>query len=397
MKRNYPLLLVSQFLGAFGDNAILMVILGQLTIAQQAGRITQQQLSLANAIYTSLLFIPYLFCGPLAGFLSDRFAKTHWLLGGNSIKLVGTAVAMLQIWCGGWYEGVGYFLVGVGACVYSPAKYGILPEILPTERLVKANGTVEMLTLVAILVGNIVGAKMIDKLPVGACYAILLAIYGFALLMNLIMHKTPTHAEIRFRTNLGEFVSHFRTLVTHARWSRILCGTALFWVCGAFMKMNFQPWGLDVIGLTTNTEIALLGLWLSLGIMIGSVSAGHLHRISDLTGARRYGFILAVIIAGLSLVTVHGLVIATLIACGVAAGLFLIPLNAALQAETDATRLGKTIAVQNFIENGAMICGSLVIIVATKVGLGPQGRFLLLAALVAGVIAWLRIPSKEAH
>ena len=90
--RNYPLLLVSQFLGALGDNMILAVILGQLTFQFKQGTITAQHLGTANAIYTTLLFIPYVLLAPLAGFLNDRFAKTRWLLGGNAIKLLGTSI-----------------------------------------------------------------------------------------------------------------------------------------------------------------------------------------------------------------------------------------------------------------------------------------------------------------
>ena len=71
---------------------------------------------------------------------------------------------------GALWQGLGYLIVGVGACLYSPAKYGILPEIVQQERLVKANGAVEFLTLVAILTGNIGGAPMIDVLSVTTCY-----------------------------------------------------------------------------------------------------------------------------------------------------------------------------------------------------------------------------------
>src|SRR5439155_13337269 len=95
--RNYPLLLVSQFLSAFGDNVILWFILGPLTLQQQQGLVTQAEVSRANSIYTSLLFIPYVLLAPLAGYLNDRFPKTNWLLGGNLIKLAGTMLAMLSI------------------------------------------------------------------------------------------------------------------------------------------------------------------------------------------------------------------------------------------------------------------------------------------------------------
>ena len=74
--RNYPLLLLSQFLGALGDNAILAVIVGQLTLLQKAGEITSDELRTRSTIYTSILFIPYILLAPLAGYLNDRYAKT---------------------------------------------------------------------------------------------------------------------------------------------------------------------------------------------------------------------------------------------------------------------------------------------------------------------------------
>src|SRR4051812_18779062 len=187
--RNYPLLLAGQFLGAFGDNAILAVIVGQLTYLQQAGTITAAELRTRNTLYTSLLFVPYVLLAPLAGYLNDRYAKTSWLTGGNALKLLGTGLCALSVKFGPAWQGIGYFSVGVGACFYGPAKYGILPEILPRERLVKANGMVELLTLVAILGGAIAGSVLADvfKDRVLVSYAVLAGIFGAALLFNFLM------------------------------------------------------------------------------------------------------------------------------------------------------------------------------------------------------------------
>jgi len=297
--RNYPLLLASQFLGAFGDNAILAVIVGQLTYLQKAGKITDAELRTSNTIYTSLLFIPFILLAPIAGYLNDRYAKTRWLMGGNALKLFGAAVCSLSVWYGAWWQGIGYLIVGVGSCFYSPAKYGILPEILPNERLVKANGMVELLTLVAILTGAIGGSIMSDvfKSSVFTSYVILIVIFGGSLLLNLLMSPTPQNPEIRLSSSLGEFASHLRNLVAEPRLFRILLGTALFWVCGAAMKINFQPWGLEVLKLPDNTQIALLGLWLSVGIMIGSILAGQIHKVGDLRKVRPYGLTLAAMLA----------------------------------------------------------------------------------------------------
>jgi LPLT family lysophospholipid transporter-like MFS transporter len=403
LRRNFPLLLASQYLGAFGDNAILAVILGQLTFQQQAGRITESELSAANAIYTSLLFVPYVLLAPLAGYLNDRHAKTRWLAGGNVIKLAGTALAMLSVWQGSFWQGLGYLVVGVGGCFYSPAKYGILPEIVARERLVKANGAVEFLTIVAILTGYLGGAAMIDHLSVPVCYAILVGIYGASLGLNLLMAATPAHPGVRLKRSVDEFFANFGGLLANPRLFRVLCGCGLFWLCGAGMKINFQPWGLQVLKLENNTQIALLGLWLSLGIMGGSLLAGRLHRVGDLRGLRRYGWGMAGLVALLGLVeslmgvgflTTRGPVIAILILTGTLAGLFLIPLNAALQNECDPGRLGKTVAAQNVVDNLAMVAAGSLILVAAKASVNPSAVFLYLAAIVALVVTILKVPPR---
>jgi LPLT family lysophospholipid transporter-like MFS transporter len=314
------------------------------------------------------------------------------------------------------WQGIGYFIVGIGATFYGPAKYGILPEILPRERLVKANGMVELLTLVAILGGGIGGSVIVDKLSVSWCYVILVMIYGASFGLNLFMEGTPSNPAIRLSASVGEFFGHFRSLLTAPRLGKVLIGTALFWVCGAAMKINFQAWGLAVLHLPNNTQIALLGLWLSVGLMIGSILAGQLHRVGDLVWTRRYGFTLAGMLAlvftvedfefwrapvvkfadpgmfaGLQLIIP---VVFLLIATGFVAGLFLIPLNAALQAESDPDKLGKTIATQNFTDNCGMIFAGLYCFACVKMHLSASQVFLGLALILAAIVAWLRIPQR---
>jgi LPLT family lysophospholipid transporter-like MFS transporter len=419
--RNYPLLLASQFLSALGDNAILAVIVGQLTLLQKAGEITSEELRTRSTLYTSILFIPYILLAPLAGYLNDRYAKTTWLAGGNAIKLLGTAVCALSLSFGYIWQAPGYFLVGIGATVYGPAKYGILPEILPRERLVSANGMVELLTLLAILAGAIVGSVMVDQLPVGVCYVILAAIFGASLALNFFMSRTPSDPSVRVRPSVGEFFGHFSALFAGPRLGKVLIGTALFWVCGATMKINFQAWGLDVLKLPDNTQIALLGLWLSVGVMAGSLTAGRLLAVSDLSRTRRYGVLLVGMLLAVFAIEPLGLqhfgqqliqkagadgvqktvlvilpaVLGLLIGAGFAAGLFLIPLNAALQAESDPTKLGKTIAVQNFCDNTGMVIAGLLVFACVKAHLSASLVFLVLAVMVALALAWLKFPNRN--
>jgi LPLT family lysophospholipid transporter-like MFS transporter len=412
--RNYPLLLAGQFLGAFGDNAILAVIVGQLVYLQKSGAITTAELRTSNTIYTSLLFVPYVLLAPLAGYLNDRYAKTAWLTGGNALKLLGTGLCALSVSHGAMWQGIGYLMVGVGACFYGPAKYGILPEILPRERLVKANGLVELLTLVAILGGAIAGSVLADvfKDRVLVSYGVLGGIFGAALGCNLFMTPTPHKPDVRLGRSVGEFTGHLRDLLRDPRLGRVLIGTALFWVCGATMKINFQPWGLEVLQLPDNTQIALLGLWLSVGVMGGSILAGQLHAVGDLRRTRAYGFALAGMLALLYTVQAFGFwrtpviqlgplhlvvpVVLLLIAAGVAAGLFLIPLNAALQAESDPARLGKTIAVQNLGDNLGMLLAGAYVFAGVQGGISSSGIFLGLAAGVTAVVAWMRFTPRSA-
>ena len=411
--RNYPLLLAGQFLSAFGDNAILAVIVGQLTYLQKSGAITAAGLRTSNTVYTSLLFVPYVLLAPLAGYLNDRYAKTSWLVGGNALKLLGTAVCTLSVRFGPTWQGIGYLIVGVGACFYGPAKYGILPEILPRERLVKANGMVELLTLLAILTGAIVGSVLADifKDRVLISYLVLAGLFGLALVLNLFMAPTPHKPDIRLSASVAAFGGHLRDLLASPRLRRVLLGTALFWVCGAAMKINFQPWGLEVLHLPDNTQIALLGLWLSLGVMGGSILAGQLHAVGDLRRTRTYGFALAGMLALLYSVNSFAFwrtpvvqlgplhlvvpVVLLLIATGVAAGLFLIPLNAALQAESDPEKLGKTIAVQNLGDNLGMCLAGAYVFTSVQAGLSSSGVFLGLALGVAALVTWLKLQARS--
>jgi LPLT family lysophospholipid transporter-like MFS transporter len=399
--RDYSLLLTSQFFSAFGDNAVLAVIVGQLTYLQQDGSISSAQLRTISTVFTSLLFVPYVLLAPLAGYLNDRYSKASWLAGGNALKLLGTAICGASTLVGGSIgEAVGYFVVGVGACAYGPAKYGILPEILPREQLVRANGMVELLTLLAILTGAIGGAALSDALharPIVA-FGIVATIYGLAWLISLAIRRQPGDATVTLEESVGAFGGHLRELFSQARLRSVLVGTALFWFCGAVMKINFQPWGLQTLGFTSNTAIALLGLWLSVGVMIGSVMAGRIHSVGDLRGTPFYGIGLAGVLAllfcvkpapiwleptfALGPIHVPVPVVGVLILAGIAAGLFLIPLNAALQAESDPNKLGKTIAVQNLSDNLGMCLAGGYTFLATVSRVSASGVFMGLAVIL---------------
>jgi MFS transporter, LPLT family, lysophospholipid transporter len=397
--RNYPLLLVGQFLGAFGDNFLLAAILGPLTYALSSGKITENVINSENALFGLVFSIPFIVLAPLAGFLNDKMPKTRWLVGGNLVKLLGTGIGFIGVssFAGAnshLVQVVGYTVVGIGACLYSPAKYGILPEVVAKDRLVKANGTVEMLTLVAIVFGLGGGGVLYDKtLSLPVCYSVSLFLYGAAFISNAAMAQTPCNKEASLVKSLGEFGRSFMTIVRNPRLGRILLGSALFWFAGSTLKSALQGWGLSVfeqagIGHITNLKLVLLKVGMVAGIVSGSVLAGQLHKTGDLSWARRYAFILA---GGFELLGLLGgkfglfPVILALIVTGGAAGLLVVPFNAALQSETDPTKLGKTVSIQNLTDYIGIAAGAAYLSFLSRFNLSPNGDMIALGITVAAI------------
>ena len=401
--RNYALLLAGQFLGAFGDNFLLAAILGPLTYALHAGRITEAGIDAENALYGLVFSLPFIVLAPLAGFLNDRMPKTRWLVGGNMIKLAGAASGLAGVTSiagghGHALQAAGYCVVGIGACFYSPAKYGILPEIVENARLVKANGTVEMLTLVAIVAG-LGGGVLYDRtrsLPV--CYAASLGLYCAALAFNAAMESTPSNPDASFLHSVRQFGTTLSALVRNPRLGRILLGSMLFWFAASTLRTALQGWGLEVflqagIANPTNLKLVLLKVGMVAGIVSGSVLAGQWHETGDLSCAKRYGFLLAAGIAGLGLFGGKlGLapVVLVLLCAGAAAGLLVVPFNAALQSETDPARLGKTVSIQNFTDYIGIALGAAYLSFLSRHGLSPNREMVALGITVAAITLALR-------
>lgn len=160
-KQIYPLL-IAQFLSAFADNAILFTVIA----------IMMQSPDKAGWYFPalqSLFLIAYVVLAPWVGGFADTYAKSRVLIIANLIKAAGAGLLFLNLeplWA--------YGIVGVGAAVYSPAKYGILPELAGHEFLVKANSWIEGSTILAIISGMVIGAKVADYSPQWALTGIII-------------------------------------------------------------------------------------------------------------------------------------------------------------------------------------------------------------------------------
>ena len=213
------------------------------------------------------------------------------------------------------------------------------------------------------------------------------------------MQRTPNNPDARLQRSISEFGTSLFSLARHPRLGRVLLGCGMFWFAGAILRSNLQGWGLaslQAAGVAeiTNQKLALLKIGLIAGIVAGSLLAGQLHKVGELSWVRRYGFLLAASILSLGLIGGNaGLVVAVmlLIVTGLAAGLLLIPLNAALQHEGDHTKLGKTIAVQNFVDYFAMLLGAGFLQLLSKFNLTPGQVFIALAATLLALAVALRV------
>ena len=407
-RKNYPLLLTGQFLGAFGDSAILAVIVGPYAFQLNDGSITLAEQRTEVTILTASFFLANVLFASFAGYLNDRYAKTRGLVMGNFTKLAGAILCASSFASGFWVQVAGYFIVGIGACVYSPAKYGILPEVLPCAKLVRANGMVELLTLMAVLGGTVLGTTLADTFEGGQAiisYYIVVAIYGTALVANMLMERTVENSQVSLGQSAPAFFRHIRDLVCLPRLGRILLGSALFWFIGATMRMHILPWGQHTLHLTKNREISLLIIVLAVGVMVGSVLAGFLHKVGDLRRIPLYGFAMAAIFVATAMIAPDSfwlslqlmpfglkliLPVAVLVAgAGFFAGMFLIPLNAALQTESDPSKIGKTIATQNLFDNIGMCMAAMYLLLANQLEISPGDVFLGLAIITGALCAVL--------
>lgn len=342
--RGMSALLTAQFLSALADNAALIAAIAILKSQGAAG-----QIPLLQAIFV----LPFLLLAPFVGQLADSWPKGRVMLWSNAVKLLGAALL-----AAGGNPFLAYGLIGIGATLYSPAKYGILVQLFAPARLVRANGWLEGSTIVAILLGVLLGGWLADHSLAAACTG-LLVIYALAALANLaiprVAAETPGEAFAPLAL-LRHFGHNLRQLFGHPDSRFSLLGTSIFWGSGSTLRLALFAWVPLALGLTDNqTPANLMGV-VSVGIVLGAAAAGLWVRLDNVNRALLGGFLLGPAILGLALVANLPLAVLLLVAVGVGGGLFVVPLNALLQERGhESIGAGHALAVQNFAENAAML------------------------------------------
>jgi LPLT family lysophospholipid transporter-like MFS transporter len=298
------------------------------------------------------------------------------LLIGNALKAAGAGLMFAGV-----EPMVAYALVGTGAAVYGPAKYGILPELVGSHRLVRANGWIEGSTIFAIVLGTVVGSRVADY-RVSTAFIMVLACYVASAVATFAMPRlAPAQADAE--AGIQIFVSRMRTLFVAATARFAMLGNSLFWASAAVLRLLLVAWAPAVLAARTSSDVADLTLPLALGIIAGALIVPRLIPIAHLRRARLAAYAMGMCILAFGLVDTVWPARAVLVAIGVCGGMFLVPINAALQdIGHRSIGSGRAVAVQSFFENSAMLTGVGVYTAALALDARPVGSILVVGVLV---------------
>ena len=360
MKRGFYTIMAAQFFSSLADNALLIAAIA-LLVEMHAPEWMKPLLKL-------FFTISYVVLAPFVGAFADALPKGKVMFYTNTIKVAGCALMFFAV-----HPLLAYAVVGFGAAAYSPAKYGILTELLPPEKLVAANGWIEGTTVSSIILGTVLGGALISPTisasllsfdmpsfetgidtPAESAILVIAAFYGLAGLFNLRIPDTGAryaHQERNPLRLLLDFGHCLRVLWRDKLGQISLAVTTLFWGAGATLQFIVLKWADVQLGMPLSKAAILQGV-VAVGIAVGAMVAA---RFVPLRGSLRVlpvGVAMGVLVPMMTLV--HDLPVAymTLVLIGALAGFFVVPMNALLQHRGHVLMsAGHSIAVQNFNEN----------------------------------------------
>lgn len=361
MNRAFYIVLLAQFLSALADNALLFAAIGLLVFFASP--------EWFSPLLQTVFVVAYIVLAPLVGPFADALPKGRVMLIANTVKFGGCLIMLA-----GLHPLLAYAIVGVGAAMYSPAKYGILTELLPPERLVVANSWVEGTTVAAIVLGAIIGGALInpqlaegilvnlglDSRLIAPKFAIVFitSLYLAAALVNLFIPRLPIDHKLPSKSPLfilHDFGHSFVLLWRDPLGQVSLAVTTLFWGVGATLRLLIIAWAALNLkyGLDQATQLTAAT---ALGIAVGSVLAGRFVSLQRAVGVLPAGIVLGFV--PIALIWVESLfpALLLLLLAGILAGYFVVPMNALLQHRGHLLMgAGHSIAQQNFNENVSIL------------------------------------------
>ncbi len=360
MKPGFYTIMAAQFFSSLADNALLIAAIALLRELQEPAWMTP---SLKMSFVVS-----YVLLAPLVGAFADSMPKGRVMLLTNGVKVFGCLLMLFAV-----HPLVAYAVVGFGAAAYSPAKYGILTELLPAKQLVIANGWIEGTTVGSIILGVLVGGALISPRVAGtlvgydlpyidvgidtppeAAISVIMLFYIIAAVFNWYIPDTGVDRRMVNRNPIfliREF-AHCNRLLWRDRLGQIsLATTTLFWGAGATLQFIVIEWASKALGYNMSQASMLQGV-VAVGIAIGAVIAARSITLRAAVNVLPIGIAMGLVVMVMIFVTAMPMVIGLMILIGACAGFFVVPMNALLQHRGHVLMgAGHSIAVQNFNEN----------------------------------------------
>ncbi len=340
MKKGFYTLLMAQFLSAIADNALLFAAITLLAKLQAP--------SWHEPLLREFFIIAYIVLAPFVGPFADALPKGRVMFISNGIKFFGCLLAFLGV-----PPLYAYAIVGIGAAAYSPAKYGILTEMLPSHQLIKANAWMEGTTVTAIILGPVFGSTIAANDPYFGI-AVIASIYLVAAIFNHYIPKVPIDHKMpqrNFVFLMRDFWHAFTTLWRDPQGQVSLAVTTLFWGAGATLQFVILQWAKEILHMEQQAASILIAI-LAVGIAIGSVGASLFVKLENAVKVLPAGILMGFLVISMALVNSLEIATVVLFCIGVLAGYFLVPLNSLLQHRGHTLLgAGHSIAVQNFNEN----------------------------------------------
>jgi len=388
MNKGFYTIMAAQFFSSLADNALLISAIA-LLIEMTAPEWMKPMLKL-------FFTVSYVVLAPFVGAFADALPKGKVMFYTNAIKVVGCAMMFASI-----HPLLAYAVVGLGAAAYSPAKYGILTELLPPSKLVAANGWIEGTTVGSIILGTVVGGALISPSvstvivglgipgvysPATGAIVVIGFVYLLAALINLRIPDTGARYQKQHTDPIlliREFWHCNMTLWRYKLGQISLAVTTLFWGAGAVLQFIVLEWAKQQLGLPLNRAAILQGV-VALGIAVGAMLAARFVTLRRSPRVIPLGIAMGVLVPSMTLVTSLPASYPLLILVGGLAGFFVVPMNALLQHRGHVLMsAGHSIAVQNFNENLNVLTMLGIYALLLKFELHINSIILLFGAFVA--------------
>jgi MFS family permease len=391
MKKGFSTIMSAQFFSSLADNALLVAAVELL-------RQSQAPAWQIPALAPMFAFF-YVILAPFVGAFADSIPKGRVMFVSNAIKIVGCLMMLF-----GAHPLLAYAVVGLGAAAYSPAKYGILTELLPPSQLVKGNGWIEGLTVASIVLGILLGGQLIgarvshalldidlpgldtgvDTAPEAAIAGIVL-LYVIAAIFNLRIPRTA--APLQAMGGTVELVRDFARCNSRLWADKLgqisLATTTLLWGIFGNLRLIVFAWAAAALGYTTAQASNLAGV-VVIGSIAGAVVASMTTRLDRATSVIPLAITVGFLMIGLVFIQSLATAVPFLVVMGAICGFLIVPMNALLQHRGhNLMGAGRSIAVQNFNEQACILGLGAFYVAMTRFGLSAFGAIIVFGLLVA--------------